>query len=156
MHVCVCACACAPTTPCWCLPPDDWGDCSSGGRAGCPMTERLAAQIPLHLCVTVSLGKTLNPHCLVRMWVNFRWWSEGPFGLQISCHASKSLPQGSCGYTCSLPPPVWMHNGFNVKRFGCLKSAILIQSMIIIKNIQDVRWQKLLPHPALLWATSPL
>lgn len=25
----------------------------------------------------VSLGKTLNLHCLVRMWVDVSWWSEG-------------------------------------------------------------------------------
>lgn len=29
--------------------------------------------------VAVSLGKTLNPHRLVRMQVDVGWWSEGPF-----------------------------------------------------------------------------
>jgi len=35
------------------------------------------------------------------------WWSEGPKAL-IGSHASVSLPQGSCGDWCSLPPPVWL------------------------------------------------
>lgn len=71
------------------------GDWSSGGRAGCPVTERLAVQIPVRRVLGQDTGPTLNGAD-----VRGRWWSEGPPG-------SDWLPGfRQCGYTCSFPPPV--------------------------------------------------
>ena len=83
-------------------------DSGSGGRAG----RRVGGSNPAwpRVMVVVSLGKTLYPPCLVWMCMTavcLRWWSQGLLALNGS-HASVSLPQGSCGYYRSLPPPVWL------------------------------------------------
>ncbi|KAL4009692.1 hypothetical protein ACER0C_003544 [Sarotherodon galilaeus] len=68
------------------------------GKGTC--NRKVAGSIPgLSVLVVVSLGKTLYP---TAYWC----WPEGPMARYGSL-ASVSLPQGSCGYNRSLPPPVY-------------------------------------------------
>ena len=60
--------------------------------------------LPLPNVPWLSLGKTLNPPCLVWMCMTAVCWGGGRRG----SHASVSLPHSSCGYYHSLPPPVWL------------------------------------------------
>ena len=90
-------------------------------------------------CKLVSLGKTLNPPCLVWMCMTavcLRLWSEGPLALNGS-HASISL-WGSCGYYCSLPPPEFV-NEWNLEpceaHWVSRKRAIQIRSLAGISLI---------------------
>ena len=103
----------------------------------CLCSEGRSFNLCLANCVMVilSLGKTLHTPCLVWMCttaVCLRWWSEGLNG----SHDSVSLPQGSCSYYRSLPPPVWLCvDEWNLEpcksALGVLNSGIQIQSIII-------------------------
>lgn len=74
------------------------GNCSSRGWVGCPMTQRLAVQIPPWFQpVIVSLGDTLDLYCLVWMWVDVGRWSEGLLA-ETGCHSSVSLCHVSSQY----------------------------------------------------------
>lgn len=81
-------------------------DCGPGGRAGCPLTERLVVPILLHpglLSCPWARHLIASDEC--------EWMLAGGGRrvrlAQIGLPALPSVcPRPACGYTCSLPPPV--------------------------------------------------
>lgn len=97
------------------------GDWRSVDRTGCPIIRVGCSNPAASNSVTVPLGKTLDPHCLVQMWA-----TVGRRGFLIGCQASVSLPSTGrlelhMWLTTTGVNVEWMNYGFNVKRSGYLE-----------------------------------
>lgn len=63
-----------------------WGDCDSGDRAGCPISEGLVVKVPLHLCLIVHRHWNFAHISLYE----YKWMLGGG---RRSCFAADMLPR---------------------------------------------------------------
>lgn len=78
------------------------GDCSSGGKAGCTVSERLRVQIPfVSVCTSGRGDPPLSLYCSPLMALTVKVCESSSLG-EMTAPANGSIPRGFWGRDCSL------------------------------------------------------